>query len=302
MIQLNVDFSLLTKFFGLSTSKVSQYANKSFEEIMELEAQQGNKLAENYKQILSNPQKIKEIFKLANVENKYIILENMSEHDKDNLLPYLNQEQLTNGLYYFTEEKLLSMAQELPVEALIPMIFSKFNMFDVLKYMEDSDMNNFLNEAKVERKYSRNYFESLRTKDLQDLMIKQFGLEYEDKTKEECLEQLDLLDNSDYKQFLFNFDKKDKMNLINGIVGQEDNLLTLFDSYTLTRPMTSLMQNDMVELMGVLDPEFLIPMIQELPENLTQVVLTQIDADLFSEILTDDYQDILKDIVLFQSS
>ena len=36
MIQLNVDYSLLTKFFGISPSKIPQYANKDLEEIMEL--------------------------------------------------------------------------------------------------------------------------------------------------------------------------------------------------------------------------------------------------------------------------
>ena len=55
MIQLNVDFSLLNKYFGISPSKIQQYANKDFEEIMKLEAQQGNEQARNYQQILSDP-------------------------------------------------------------------------------------------------------------------------------------------------------------------------------------------------------------------------------------------------------
>ena len=77
MIELNVDFSLLHKYFGISISSISKYANKDIEEIMELEAANGNEKAKQYEKILSNPDKLLEIFKLANVENKYIILQNI---------------------------------------------------------------------------------------------------------------------------------------------------------------------------------------------------------------------------------
>ena len=102
MIQLKVDYTLLNKYFGISPQKIPQYANMDFEEIMEVEAQQGNEKAKDYKKILSDPDKLLEIFKLSNVENKYIILQNMSEGDLDNLLPYLSHSQLLKGLEFFT--------------------------------------------------------------------------------------------------------------------------------------------------------------------------------------------------------
>jgi hypothetical protein len=77
LINLQVDFSLLNKFFGVTPAKAVQYANKDFKEIMELEAAQGNEKAAQYKKILADPDKIQDIFKLANVENKFISLQNM---------------------------------------------------------------------------------------------------------------------------------------------------------------------------------------------------------------------------------
>ena len=62
MIQLNTDFTLLNRFFGISPSKIHQYANMNFEEIMKAEAEQGNAKAKDYKEILSDPDKILEIF------------------------------------------------------------------------------------------------------------------------------------------------------------------------------------------------------------------------------------------------
>ena len=87
MIQLNVDFGLLNKFFGIPVSRITQYANKDIDEIMKIEAAQGNKKAAEYEKILSDPDKILEIFKLSNVENKFIILQNLNEEDLTSVIP-----------------------------------------------------------------------------------------------------------------------------------------------------------------------------------------------------------------------
>ena len=93
-------------------SKIAnQYVNKDIEEIMKLEAEQGNSKAKDYEKILSDPDKLMDIFKLSNIQNKFIILQNMAEDDLDKLLPFLEQEQLIKGLYFFTEDKLLAMCK-----------------------------------------------------------------------------------------------------------------------------------------------------------------------------------------------
>lgn len=301
MINLQVDFSLLNKFFGVTPAKAVQYANKDFKEVMELEAQQGNTKAAEYKKILSDPDKIQEIFKLANVENKFIILQNMSESDLDDLLPYLKQEQLSKGLQFFTEEKLIAMCKEVPMEALLVMIFEKFQMMDILKLMEDDAMNEFIMQPEVERRYAQTYMESLDEKTLEKIMVQSFGESFKDKNKEEYLLHLEGLNDDDYKRFMVSMEREEKMFMINGIVNQETDLLMLFKADDVVKPMEMLMKGDKIKLMSKLDPEFLVPMIQELPVDLTQIVLTQIDPKEFSEILTEDFQDILSSVVLFSN-
>lgn len=304
MIELNsIDFSLLNRFFGISTAKISsEYANKDIGEIMELEAQNGNKKAENYQQILSDPDKIYEIFRLSNVENRYAILQNMSEQDLDDLLPLLNQEQLSVGLNFFTEEKLVQMCENLPTEALVGMIFEKFNLNDVMQFMDDSSMNKFLVQPDVERKYAQKYFESLDQKSLEKIMVQEYGKDYKDKTKGEYLTELENLKDTDYTRFLTGMERNSKMGLINGIVGQDSDLLTLFENKDLVMPMNMLMKGEKVKLMENLDPEFLIPMIQELPLDLTQIVMTQIDPRDFADVLSEDFQDVLSSVVLFKQA
>jgi len=266
---------------------------------MELEAAQGNQKAADYKKILSDPDKILDIFKLSNLENKYIILQNMAEGDLDELLPYLTQEQLAKGLQFFTEEKLIEMCKELPIEELLLMVFEKFCMMDILVLMQDDAMDEFIMQPDVERKYAQKYFESLDDKTLEKIMVYSFGDKFKDKNRDEYLEHLENLEDNDYKRFLTSMERKDKMELINGIIEQEPNLSLLFKPDDVVKPMEKLMKEDKIKMMSKLDPEFLVPMVQELPLDLTQIVLTQIDPQQFAEILAEDFQDILSQVVLF---
>ncbi len=302
MIQLNVDFSLLNKYFGISPSKIQQYANKDFEEIMKLEAQQGNEKARNYQQILSDPDKLMQIFKLANVENKFMILQNLSEHDLDNLLPYLSQEQLTMGLQFFNDEKILELCKQLPTEELLLMVYQKFSPYEIIELMPQESMDKFLAEPDVERKYIQKYFETLDQDVLFQIMQAQFPDTDENQTRGDFLSQLESMDDTKFNSFLLKMERNSKIALIAGVVDEQPDLMLLFNNDDIARPLENLMKQDNIELMSALDPEFLIPMIQQLPMDLTQIVLTQIDANDFSEILASEYQDILKDVVLFAPS
>ncbi len=301
MIELQVDFSLLNKFFGIPPQKVQQYANMNFEEIMEAEAEQGNSKAEEYKKILSDPDKLLEIFKLSNVENKLIILQNMSESDVDNLLIYLTPEQLSMGLNFFTDEKIMSMCQELPTETLSNMVLEKFNVVDILSLMEEDSMDKFIKQPDIERRYAQSYFEGMDQKSLEKIMINSLGSEYEGKTKGEYLTNLEKMEDDDYQRFLLSLERNNKIGLINGIIDQDNKLLYLIDNKDISRPMELLMKEDKIKMMGNLEQEFLIPMIKELPENLTQIVMTQIDPRDFADVMAEDFKDILSKVVLFST-
>ena len=171
MIQLNPDFSLLNRYFGISPTKIRQYENMDFEEIMKAEAEQGNKKAQEYKKILSDPDKLLEIFQLTSPENKLAILQNMSELDVDKLLPLLSNEQLSKGLEFFNDEKLLTMCVQLPIQELVNMVFEFFETKDILDMMDETAMDKFIVNPDVERKYAQKYFERLDQHALENIMM-----------------------------------------------------------------------------------------------------------------------------------
>ena len=133
-------------------------------------------------------------------------------------------------------------------------------------------------------------------------MTYSFGAEFKGKDKKEYLQKLSELDNGDYQRFLLSMERESKIGLINGLVEQDEDLLLLFKPDDLVRPMELLMKPDKVKMMSELDTEFIIPMIEELPLDLTSILLTQIDPKDFSEVLAEDFKDILSSVVLFSNS
>ena len=68
------------------------------------------------------------------------------------------------------------------------------------------------------------------------------------------------------------------------------------DQKTISRPMLALNKEDIIPCFEVLEPEFLIPMIQELPRELMDVVASQVDVADFAELLIKEFPEILNGI------
>ena len=106
----------------LHISKVTfeeKYANKSIDEIVEAEAAQGNQEAIKLAQELTtNVNLVMELFDLADTNNKYMILREMSAQQLQVFLPEMEEKDLLQGLFFFTEDKLMKMLEDLPAEQL----------------------------------------------------------------------------------------------------------------------------------------------------------------------------------------
>ena len=110
-IVLDTNMKLFAERLNITSSRMVQdYGLKTVDEIIEAEASQGNTQAVNYaREMYNSPEKLIKIFKLTDVENKFVILHNMDDRTRQMVLPMLDQEDLLMGLYFFTQDKLLSM-------------------------------------------------------------------------------------------------------------------------------------------------------------------------------------------------
>jgi len=301
LIELNVDLSFLSKYFELSTSRVNSYSTKTIEEIMKLEEQNGNTQVSEFAGILQNPNKVVELFRLMDPENRYMIIKNLSSEDLNKLLPYLKKDDLVWGLKYFTKDKLMELIQQLPKQELFSVVFQNFTLEDIVKLMPTDELNEFLNNDKIEKNDIMKYFNQLEFKDLMRLFSEYFGDEFltQDENAENRTMMLQTIQNlspQDFNKFIMNMQVEDKGSLILNLVENKPELLMEFQNKSIARPMMLLEKAEILKSLNVLENELLIKMVEHLPEDLIQVVASQIDPEVFATILVDKFSDILKQI------
>ncbi len=304
MIDLTIDISYLSRYYGLSS--ILPYGNynvqnqpqvtESGEEPLTIVTEEGQVTVDPVllQKLLQDPDKLAKIMKLEEPNNRYLIIQQLNEEDLLKLLPYLNSEELSFGLQYFTMEGLNELMVQLPQEQLIDLLLVHFTMEDVVPYMETGEMNRFFESTHLEKRDVMEYLAGMEYGKFQQLMMNQFGAEFENKSADEYLDFINNMEDDEYKRFLQNLQVNEKMEAIAGLCTINPDYYMEFDNNVLARPMTQLLEKqDLIKTMQTLDPEFLAPMVEQLPKDLIQVVATQIDHNDFAEFLSGDFPELL---------
>lgn len=305
MIRLEIDLSYLSQYYQVGTSRINQYGNKSIDEIMELEAAQGNTEAADFElEVLRNPRELLKLFKLASAENRYKILRNMNTQDLIYLLQFLEQDDLLMGLLFFTKEKLLKLIYNLPKEKMAKILFNKISPKKFLKMIPEKEIDKFFDSDKLDKEQIMDYIKTIDPDKLNKMMAKFIkkmtgkntdNLEME---PEQIFQFLDNLKPDQFKEALKCFEKEEKMGLVLELTRKDPKLFTEFSKDALILPLTRMEKPDIVKAMDKLESEDLIKMVQQLPDDFLAAVVTQIDPLEFAEVLTKYYQDILSDIAV----
>lgn len=308
MIDLSIDISYLARYYGISTvrtfaaqSEQTTNVDGSDEDGMLTITTEDGSITVNSEllaKLLEEPEKLAKILRLEDVENRYLIIQQFNEEDLVELLPYLSSEQLSYGLQYFTIDGLNELLINLPQEQMVELLLVHFTMEDVIPFMQQNEMDEFFESTELEKEDVLEYLEGLEYDKFQTLMISQFGYEYENKTSEEYLEEIANMEDKDYQNFLLNMQLEEKGEMITGLCDINPDYYMEFDNSILARPMiNNLEKEDLIKTMATLDSEFLVPMIEELPKDLIQVIATQIDHNDFAEILSREFPDLIMEML-----
>ncbi len=308
MIDLSIDLSYLARYYGISTARtfaaqtgqITGTESGNEDEMLTIITEDGSITvnADLLAKMLEEPEKLAKILKLEDPENRYLIIQQLNEEDLTALLPFLTSEQLAFGLQYFTTEGLNELMVALPGEEMVNLLLQHFTMEDVVPFMQQNEMDEFFKSTELEQEDVMEYLEGLEYEKFQALMVNQFGYEYKDKTSEEYLDYISNMEDKEYQQFLLNMQIDEKGEMIAGLCDINPDYYLCFDNSILARPIiNNLDKEDIIKTMTTLDPEFLVPMVEELPEDLIQVVATQIDPTDFSEILSREFPDLIMEML-----
>ena len=297
-IVINADLEYLKSKLNIPESRMATYQAKTVDEILKAEAAAGNqeaiKLAAD---MFTNVSQLIELFQLADPQNKLVIMQQMDSSKLEKLVPMLEQDDLLQGLHYFTQDNLLDLLKEIPKEELLKTVFELISQTQIIEYMPEKELDGLLTNIDLDKGLLLQNLRFIPDMYLQQILESVTGEEAQGSSSQLIL-QISQLGDQDYKNALMNFQPAQKKDLTYALVNQENKLFEKFstDSYTymINRERD---KNELIKAMHVIKPEHLHNMINELPQDLLSVVTTQIDTEKFADALIHQFPELLAQFV-----
>ena len=192
-----------------------KYADMSVEDIIEAEAASGNQYAiELAQELTSNTRLIMELFDLADTENKYMILRELTAQQLQVFLPEMEEKDLIQGLYFFTEDKLMKMLEELPPEQLVNTVFEMFSQEEVVKFMPDEQLNKFLTSTEIDKNKILKHIQSIPEEYVAQVLEQITGESHENMKSFDLSKKFGQLNPLEYQDALMAFQHTQKQQLV----------------------------------------------------------------------------------------
>ena len=298
VIDSNLEY--IQKVLSISPIKMQTYANMSVDEILEAEAAQGNQQAIKLAhELTTNVNLIIELFDLADNNNKYLILKEMNERQLHVFLPEMEQKDLLQGLYFFTEDKLMKMLEELPAEQLVKTVFEMFSKEQIVQLMPEEQLDKFLTSTDIDKNKILKHMQSIPAEYIAQVLEQVTGEAVDNLDNIDLAKKFSQLDPLQYKEALTSFQPTQKQQLVLSLGKEHSEWFQLFDAHAYTKIINrEKQQPEVVKAMSVLEPEHIEKMLKELPNDLLSIVITQIDTEKFAEILMNEFPEIIANIIM----
>ena len=300
MIIIDTDLTTLMQKLNISTAKMQQqYSMMSVEEIVEAEAAQGNQQAVEYaRELFTNPEQLVKIFKLADPNNKLEILSEMTAQQLALFLPEMEETDLSEGLKYFTQDKLLSMLESIPPEQLVNTVFEMFSQEEIIQYLPEEQLDKFLSSTEMDKNKIMEHIKEIPPELIAQMLETMTGQPVEDMSMESMLETVGGFNPLEFKNALLSLQPVAKQQLTLGLAKEDTKLFQLFDPHAYTNMINTYKQQpELVKAMNVIEEDQKIKMLKELPNDLLSIVITQMDAQDFADILIKRCPELLAEII-----
>ena len=298
-IAIDTNIAYLQSKLNLSAEKLELYQGKSIEEVIEAETAAGNPLAVQLaSELLTDVNLLIEIFKLADPNNKFIILMNMDEQQLREFLPLMEHNDLVQGLMYFTQDKLLEMLEEIPPEQLVETVLQLFSQEEVISLVPEEQLDKILTYHDLDKNKVLQHLKSIPPEYIAQMLESVTGEEVENQNQLAMIKQVGNLNPLEYKEALTSLQPTQKQQLTLSLAKENPELYQLIDARAYTNMIDVHKQKpDIVKAMNVIEDEELIKMIGQLPNDLMSIVITQLDTEIFADHLMKKNPETIADII-----
>ncbi len=299
-VVLDTNMKLFAERLNITSSRmIRDYGMSTVDEIIEAEAAQGNTQAVNYaREMYNSPSKLIKIFKLTDVENKFVILHNMDDKTRLQVLPLLEKEDLVMGMYFFTKDKLLSMLMEVDIEELVNVILGAFPLQEIVMMFKEEDLAAFFQNEKLEKYDVINQLKAMPPEVMKKFVEGVTGRPSEETNPLDLIKSIEQLPIDKYRDFMSAIDPDVQRQLTFQLTKQKPEYLQLFKNETYVNMLSTLMKTEMVKPMIYLEKETMMEMVSILPDDLLSIVAAQVDTRAFAEFLLEGHTDVLEQALM----
>ena len=301
MLVVDTNMEYLQRVLGISAVTFQQeYALSSIDEIIETEAQKGNQKAiELAHELTTNKSLVMELFDLADTNNKLMILKEMGAKELHEFLPEMEEADILQGLFFFTEDSLLRMLEEIPKEELVKVAFELFSKEQIVQFMPEDQLDKFLTSTEIDKNKILKHLQSIPVEYLSQVYEQISGESAENSDTLDLVKKIGQFSPLEYRDSLTSFQPTQKQQLVLSLGKEHNEWFQLFDSRAYTNIMgREKHQPEIVKGMSVVEPEHVEKMIKELTNDLLSIVITHIDTEKFAEILMNEFPEVMARIVL----
>lgn len=283
--RLNISSSRMVQDYGLS----------SVDEIIKAEAARGNTKAVNHaREYYSSPDKLIDIFKLTDVENKFVLIHNMDEETRLKVLPFLSNEDLVMGLYFFKQDKLLEMMMEVGIVELVRVVLEAFSPEQIIEMMSEEDLAMFFMNQDLKKEAVVEQLKIMPSDIMEKFVESVTGRPAEETDPMQLINSLAELPDDKFAKFMAVVDPDVQRQLVYQLTEDDPSYFTLFPNITYVNMLSTLMKQEMVPPMVMLNKETLMGINALLPSDLLSIVAAQIDTMDFAKFLQDGHMDVLE--------
>ena len=240
-----------------------------------------------------------EDLKLNLPENKFAILMMMPTSELFQLMELLGKDNLLSGLKFFTKEKLMTFVAQLPKRDLLKMLFSLFtDKTQLIEYLPIKELYHFLSSDKITKGHFMKIFEMLPKETLSTIAAYLTGKSCDKMSKSNLLQEINNFKKYQLTNGIKQLGEQNLRGVVTTLTKSFPKLYNEFSHVALFNVSAEFARTDLVDSMKVIDNSKIMLMLSELPDKLLALTVSQIDPEIFAQILLNDHKDLLANLVL----
>ena len=167
----------------------------------------------------------------------------------------------------------------------------------ILEMLPIKELNRFLSSKKIVKTDLLKIFQMLSRTELAQLAEAATGQAQGNKSHVQILKFLEGLKTVQLLDGIKGLEYRKMRNIVSGILTLDPTLYSEFNQTSLFEQTLNFPKTSLIGGMGALDESQIIGMLNELPQNFLALVVSQMDTELLSQILINDYQSLLSKVI-----